>query len=214
MISGGSRIFPRGVRQLPKSLLFFKFLPKTAWKWKNLDPQGGGARPWRPPLDPPMMIILLTSKAEWFWRTMRKADEQLYCISDCWVHWIINTRFSIENTFCIWHVWLFGVVFLATSSFNFVLMGSLCLLCEIFSQKSKSAQTGHRIDCPLFTSIYNTRTCIFTSFPLYRFMRRDYVGTEASFWVTLRECNIPVNCQKQTIDTVCIVLISKSNMGR
>ena len=110
------------------------------------------------------MIILLTSKAEWFWRTMRKADEQLYCISDCWVHWIINTRFSIENTFCIWHVWLFWVVFLATSSFNFVLMGSLCFLCEIFSQKSKSTQTGHRIDRTLFTSIYNTRTCIFTSF--------------------------------------------------
>ena len=41
--SGGSRIFPRGVRQLPKLLLFFKFLPKTAWKWKNLDPQGGRA---------------------------------------------------------------------------------------------------------------------------------------------------------------------------
>ena len=38
--SGGSRIFPRGVRQLPKLLLFFKFLPKTAWKWKNLDPRG------------------------------------------------------------------------------------------------------------------------------------------------------------------------------
>ena len=41
--------FPQGGRQLPKLLLFFTFLPKTAWKWKNLDPQGGGARPWRPP---------------------------------------------------------------------------------------------------------------------------------------------------------------------
>ena len=30
LFSGGSRIFPRGVRQLPKLLLFFKFLPKTA----------------------------------------------------------------------------------------------------------------------------------------------------------------------------------------
>ena len=28
--SGGSRIFPRGGRQLPKVLLFFNFLPKTA----------------------------------------------------------------------------------------------------------------------------------------------------------------------------------------
>ena len=49
--------FPRGGgRQLPKVLLFFNFLPKTAWKWKNLDP-GGGARPWCPPLDPPMIYI-------------------------------------------------------------------------------------------------------------------------------------------------------------
>ena len=35
--------FPQGGRQLPKVLLFFNFLPKTAWKWKNLDPQGGRA---------------------------------------------------------------------------------------------------------------------------------------------------------------------------
>ena len=47
--SGGSRIFPRGVRQLPKLLLFFEFLLKTAWKWKNLDPQGGARVPGAPP---------------------------------------------------------------------------------------------------------------------------------------------------------------------
>ena len=40
--------FPQGGRQLPNVLLFFNFLPKTAWKWKNLDPRGG-TRPWRPP---------------------------------------------------------------------------------------------------------------------------------------------------------------------
>ena len=53
--SGGSRIFPRGVCQLPKLLLFFKFLSKTAWKWKNLDP-GGGRVPGAP-LDPPMICV-------------------------------------------------------------------------------------------------------------------------------------------------------------
>ena len=37
--------FPQGGRQLPKVLLFFNFLPKTAWKWKNLDPRGGGRAP-------------------------------------------------------------------------------------------------------------------------------------------------------------------------
>ena len=41
--------FPQGVRQLPKLILFFKLLTKTAWKWKNLDPRGEGARPWRLP---------------------------------------------------------------------------------------------------------------------------------------------------------------------
>ena len=41
--------FPQGGRQLPKVLLFFNFLPKTAWKWKNLDPQGGARVPGAPP---------------------------------------------------------------------------------------------------------------------------------------------------------------------
>ena len=48
-LSGGSRIFPRGGRQLPKVLLFLNFLPKTAWKWKNLDPPGGVRVPGAPP---------------------------------------------------------------------------------------------------------------------------------------------------------------------
>ena len=37
-----------GGRQLPKSAIILQiFCQKTAWKWKNLDPQGG-ACPWRP----------------------------------------------------------------------------------------------------------------------------------------------------------------------
>ena len=43
---GGSRIFPRGVRQLPKVLLFFKFFAKNRMKMKEFGPRG--ARPWRP----------------------------------------------------------------------------------------------------------------------------------------------------------------------
>ena len=48
--------FPWGGRQLPNWVcqpIICKFLPKTIWKWKNLD-SGGGARPWHPTLDPPM----------------------------------------------------------------------------------------------------------------------------------------------------------------
>ena len=38
---------PEGVLPITKSAISFKlkFLPKTAWKWKNLDPRGGGGRP-------------------------------------------------------------------------------------------------------------------------------------------------------------------------
>ena len=56
LTSGGSRISPRRGRQLPggggANLWFCQFLPKTAWKWRNFGPPGGGggARPLRPPL--------------------------------------------------------------------------------------------------------------------------------------------------------------------
>ena len=48
LCSGGSRIFPRGVRQLPKLLLFFNFFAKNCMKMKEFGPRGG-ACPWRPP---------------------------------------------------------------------------------------------------------------------------------------------------------------------
>ena len=70
-ISGGSRIFPRGGRQLPKVLLFFNFLPKTAWKWKNLDPRGGARVPGAPPLDPPMNMMFV------IWN-LKFSDEQFH----------------------------------------------------------------------------------------------------------------------------------------
>ena len=47
--SGGSRIFPRGVRQLPKVLLFFNFVPKNCMKMKEFGPQGGARVPGAPP---------------------------------------------------------------------------------------------------------------------------------------------------------------------
>ena len=42
VLSGGSRIFPRGVRQLPKLLLFFNFFAKNCVKMKEFEPGGGG----------------------------------------------------------------------------------------------------------------------------------------------------------------------------
>ena len=48
LFSGGSRIFPRGGANSQKCYYFSIFLPKTAWKWKNLDPQGGARVPGAP----------------------------------------------------------------------------------------------------------------------------------------------------------------------
>ena len=48
-ISGGSRIFPRGVRQLPKVLLFFNFFAENCMKMKEFGPLGGARVPGAPP---------------------------------------------------------------------------------------------------------------------------------------------------------------------
>ena len=50
--SGGSRIFPMGVRQLPKVLFFFNFVPENCMKMKEFEPPVGASL--APPLDPPM----------------------------------------------------------------------------------------------------------------------------------------------------------------
>ena len=62
---------PGGCANSQKCYYFSIFLPKTAWKWKNLDP--GGARPWRPqPLDPPMIL---------FWKKPN-ITKKIYLIND------------------------------------------------------------------------------------------------------------------------------------
>ena len=43
---------------------FAHFLLKTAWKWKNLDPGGGGGCPWSRPLDPSMKSIIVVYRME------------------------------------------------------------------------------------------------------------------------------------------------------
>ena len=57
--SGDSRIFLKGEGANSQNgcgnLLFCNFLPKTAWKWKNLDRRGGFLVL---PLDPPLWTLL------------------------------------------------------------------------------------------------------------------------------------------------------------
>ena len=46
--------FPRGGgAPTPKSAIIFQFFAENCMKMKEFGP-GGGARPWRPPLDPPI----------------------------------------------------------------------------------------------------------------------------------------------------------------
>ena len=48
--------FPQGGAPTPKSAIIFQFFAENCMKMKEFGPPGGGARPWRPPLDPPMMM--------------------------------------------------------------------------------------------------------------------------------------------------------------
>ena len=59
-ISGGSRISQRGVRQLQRwgrQPIIFANFPQKLNEIEEIWTEGGGARPWRPPLDPPMPIM-------------------------------------------------------------------------------------------------------------------------------------------------------------
>ena len=47
--------FPQGGAPTPKSAIIFQFFAENCMKMKEFGPPGGGARPWRPPLDPPMV---------------------------------------------------------------------------------------------------------------------------------------------------------------
>ena len=48
--------FSPGGAPTPKSAIIFQFFAENCMKMKEFGPPGGGARPWRPPLDPPMVV--------------------------------------------------------------------------------------------------------------------------------------------------------------
>ena len=50
--------FSPGGRQLPKWVCLFIIFAENCMKMKEFGPRGG-ARPWRPPLDPPMYCQVL-----------------------------------------------------------------------------------------------------------------------------------------------------------
>ena len=55
IFSGGFRISKTGGAN-PKGLVPTKCFPKTAWKWRKLDREGGGTRRICEDLDPPMIL--------------------------------------------------------------------------------------------------------------------------------------------------------------
>ena len=63
LTSGGSRIFLRWGRQLPKFVLFYKFLSENCMKMKEFGPSG--VRVPGAPLDPPMLTLLINKLADW-----------------------------------------------------------------------------------------------------------------------------------------------------
>ena len=56
-ISGGSRIFPRGGREPSRGGVNTPNFPENCMKSKEFGRPGGGVRPSRPPLDPPMPMF-------------------------------------------------------------------------------------------------------------------------------------------------------------
>ena len=46
--------FPQGGAPTPKIAIIFQIYAENCMKMKEFGPPGGRARPWRPPLDPPM----------------------------------------------------------------------------------------------------------------------------------------------------------------
>ena len=57
VISGGSRIFPRGGREPSRGGVNTPNFPENCMKSKEFGRPGGGVRPSRPPLDPPMVML-------------------------------------------------------------------------------------------------------------------------------------------------------------
>ena len=55
--SGGSRIFPRGGREPSRGGVNTPNFPENCMKSKEFGRPGGGVRPSRPPLDPPMLNV-------------------------------------------------------------------------------------------------------------------------------------------------------------
>ena len=50
--------FPQGGAPTPKIAIIFHIFAENCMKMKEFGPPGGGARPWRPPLDPPMLLVV------------------------------------------------------------------------------------------------------------------------------------------------------------
>ena len=89
--------FPEGGAPTPKMGLFFQLFAENCMKMKEFGPKGGGARPWRPPLDPPMTcgIGCLSKELHQFDR-----ESHVFCC-----HFVETER----EVFCV-----FLMVFIAT----------------------------------------------------------------------------------------------------
>ena len=56
--------FSPGGAPTPKIAIIFHIFAENCMKMKEFGPPGRGARPWRPPLDPPMEYVLVCHQAK------------------------------------------------------------------------------------------------------------------------------------------------------
>ena len=91
---------PGGCANSQKCYYFSIFFPKTAWKWKNLDPQGG-ARPWRRPLDPPMAMFGHTCH----WRIQDFPERRQLRKWDYFANFLPKTAWKWKNFDLGLHLW-------------------------------------------------------------------------------------------------------------
>ena len=73
VVSGGSRIFPRGGREPSRGGVNTPNFPENCMKSKEFGRPGGGVRPSRPPPDPPMVV----ADGEWDIVADLKKDSEL-----------------------------------------------------------------------------------------------------------------------------------------
>ena len=114
--------FSPGGAPTPKIAIIFHIFAENCMKMKEFGPPGGGARPWRPPLDPPMFrpsLNIITNLLMFV--KVSQTSKRVTCI-----------QFSIVNYFCISKR---GYSCTITTVFNCIMYHCHCCLFNVSKNK-------------------------------------------------------------------------------